>query len=392
MWKPKHILWPRPYTKTEPLYYPRDLLSPPAQYLPLATTLKPCDITPQPECPLLRLPREIRDKIWHSATETYCDPDQPYLPNELHWRPNTTGPYRCDTELLRTCRAIYAETWDLPLKQTPLIVFEGSEEDRGKWHYPTSTKPGMLLFCLQAWQLLLIRRVEMTFQQIRIDGGGINEWLGKIGEARALAKGIVTSLVDDDEAKKVAVQGILGSLVKEVSVRLNRRDWWTWSSEPTDPDLLAEAEASGTSPASGPAPAPGSTPARKEELSLKLIFPPGWGETTGIFSPDFTFSLILETFGVKRNQLEKVVSQAKRWKLQRPRLEDGTIGREMMVWDEKEVDGSFEMKRMERMSWLKQHPWKRLARRIEVRTVRYVRETAKVGAVAAFETPPIAFS
>lgn len=377
MWCPIHLVWPRPYSTVKPPDYPSDdLVTPPTQYLPLATTLslkQQADIAvqSQSQSPLFKLPREIRNDIWRYATATYCDPDRPFRHSER--RPELSGPRRCDTALLRTCREIYLEAWDLPLRQTPFVVHEGYQDDRGDELPAVSlpTRPGMILFCLQAWQLLLIQHVEMCLYQRRMEGGGIGEWLGKIGEAREFAKGIVQGLMTDGEtAGSEVVEGILKTQIKDVSMRMNRRDWTTWAEEPRRPESKDSAKKQSLACIF----TPGLNPNSSNELSLRIMIGPGWTSHHGLLSPDFTFTLLLETFGAKRDQLDKVVTQAKRWQFQTPRREDGSVTSEMMVWDGEVHNDSWQRDKPETRGWMGKMPWRKVSKRIEVRRIRFVRE------------------
>lgn len=359
-------------------------MEPPAQHLPLAATLQNDAVACQASSPLFRLPREIRDTIWRYATETYCDPDKPF--RLALRRSDMTGPRRCDTALLETCRAVYAEAWDLPLRQTALVIHEGYQDDREE-EWPKMSWPkkrGMALFCLQAWQLLLIQKVQMSFYQSRLEGGGIGEWLDKIAEARELALGIVRKLDEEaEESRGEIARGILKLKVSELVVRVNRRDWITWAEEPRRPEGSPERESIFNIFT------PGLGPKASRELSLRLQIPAGWTPHTGLFSRDFIFTLALETFGAKADQLDKVANEARAWRFPTPLYDDDSSSRhsssgsddgsdeasttEMMVWDGEVVASCFTRSFPETQGWLARKTWRQFSKKIETRRIRYVR-------------------
>lgn len=81
-----------------------------------AQLLEVADV-PQTSSPLFRvIPAEIRSQIFSLALADYPDPskDRAYQADSIFARPSYFAPRRSDTALLRTCRAIYRETWPLP--------------------------------------------------------------------------------------------------------------------------------------------------------------------------------------------------------------------------------------------------------------------------------------
>lgn len=392
MYDPQNILWPTPYPQWGPPTVPeicpedpdayaiqqseyneseyvewdlesdnadprRPKTKTPQQILPLIASIHSSAVQPQLESPLFRLPLEIRYAIWALVTATHRDPDRPYDRRGHLWRPDNTGPYRVHTQLLRTCRAVYSEAWDLPLKQTTLVIFEGSECDRPKWKWWYQNKPGIALFHLQSWQLLLLQRIEMTFQQIRLDGGGVGDWIQKFAKARSLATENMAQLAQEKETsvRQDIIDSILARPVCDITVKLNPRDWWTWTDEP--PVLSEEPGA--------------AVRAEKPGLCLSVLIPPAWTELAGLFRNDFVFTLVLQTFGAKRAQLERVVNLAKEWRFQAPLGTDGGSRREM-VWDGLVRDEGWERELPETLAWMRKEPWKEGSKKVEVMKVRYV--------------------
>ncbi|KPM39331.1 hypothetical protein AK830_g7259 [Neonectria ditissima] len=326
------------------------------QVLPLITSADFLVTHLQPQSPLFRLPVEIRSQIWQLATATHSDPERLYDRRLNIWRPDNTGSRRVDRALLRTCRAAYAEAWDLPLKQTPLVIFDASEGDRPTYSMMYKAGTEIALFQLQAWQLLLLQRIEMTLRQEKIPDG-MNSWIGLFENARSLAASIVRRLAQEKGSgvRQDVVDDILPLPVCNVVVRLNRRDWLTWETEPPPPSEEPDA----------------TTAPDDSGLHLSLSIPPGWTRTTGLFGPNFALTLLLETFGVKKTQLQRVVNQARKWRLEAPRGADDS-GRKKMVWDGRVRDESWELERQEIFRWMKDEPWKEASKKVELMVVRYV--------------------
>ncbi|KAL7787056.1 hypothetical protein V8C37DRAFT_391293 [Trichoderma ceciliae] len=83
--------------------------------VPLHQRLLSKEVDSQEESPLLSLfPPEIRSKIFTLALSDYEDTDALYNTDTCFTRPSYFAPRKTSTELLRTCRAIYRETWFLP--------------------------------------------------------------------------------------------------------------------------------------------------------------------------------------------------------------------------------------------------------------------------------------
>lgn len=69
----------------------------------------------QTTSPLFRLlPGELRDRIWEYALSDYEDTTKLYEDTTCYKRPGYLAPRRTDTELLRTCQAVYSEAWFRP--------------------------------------------------------------------------------------------------------------------------------------------------------------------------------------------------------------------------------------------------------------------------------------
>ena len=68
--------------------------------------------------PLFTLPPEVRYHIFTYVLTDYLDParKKKYSKKTCYTRPGYSAPRRCDTALLQTCRAVYFESWFLPLQ------------------------------------------------------------------------------------------------------------------------------------------------------------------------------------------------------------------------------------------------------------------------------------
>ncbi|KAL8661549.1 MAG: hypothetical protein Q9202_005494 [Teloschistes flavicans] len=73
------------------------------------------DAIPQHASPLYnKIPPEIRNTIFRLALTAYGDPTRKYRPAAHYYRPGFTCAHKIDTNLLLTCRRVYAETARLP--------------------------------------------------------------------------------------------------------------------------------------------------------------------------------------------------------------------------------------------------------------------------------------
>ena len=71
---------------------------------------------PQPDCPLFaKLPAEIRLKVFELALSEHEDLSRPIMTDNFFYRPRYFFKTRIFTDLLRTCRRIYAEASNIPM-------------------------------------------------------------------------------------------------------------------------------------------------------------------------------------------------------------------------------------------------------------------------------------
>ncbi|KAL4936962.1 hypothetical protein BDV06DRAFT_203911 [Aspergillus oleicola] len=94
------------------------------------------------------LPPELRSLIFTFALSPYEDKSKPYS-KETYWtRPGYNAPHRTCTALLRTCKAIYTETWFLPFALAE-HTFYLTNDDRAPVNSKTSTPLTQLARCLE---------------------------------------------------------------------------------------------------------------------------------------------------------------------------------------------------------------------------------------------------
>ncbi|KAM3552812.1 hypothetical protein ARSEF4850_007211 [Beauveria asiatica] len=219
-----------------------------SQRLPVAALLPASSLTPQPSSLLLtRLPAELRLKIWRLVLQTRCSARWTYDARSPAWRPDRRGAPYIDAALLRTCKAVYAETWDLPMRLTRAVLADGSPADKpGEWA-GVVLAPGVLV--PHAWQVLLLREAEVTMQHFRLEAGFLEAWVTALGKLKAAAATCVADLVRERREGGGGGEGggegvvneevvrLLGERqsLEEIVVRMNRMDWWTWTSTPPKP-------------------------------------------------------------------------------------------------------------------------------------------------------------
>ena len=84
----------------------------------LADTLDPSTANLQSQAPLfMKIPPEIRNRIFSLVLRTFDDKARPYEPGTFWARPETSHPLKLDNTLLLTCRRVYLETYILPCFQ-----------------------------------------------------------------------------------------------------------------------------------------------------------------------------------------------------------------------------------------------------------------------------------
>ncbi|KAK6345684.1 hypothetical protein TWF718_007593 [Orbilia javanica] len=87
-------------------------------------------INPQHGSPLFLLPGELRNQIWEYALTPYNDFSRPYPSSTPYCRPDYYAPLTSAVSLLRTCKAIYKESWYLPWIKADLCFYLTSTDRR----------------------------------------------------------------------------------------------------------------------------------------------------------------------------------------------------------------------------------------------------------------------
>lgn len=134
---------------------------------PLAWALDEANIVPQNQCPFFtKLPFEIRNLIWEfTLTDSYSHPsDCDHAPKSASFLQSLYHPIpslsRIGLNLLRTCRAVYLETYTLALSLNPFIIlFQNIHTNPKKKILP--------------WQLAHVQSLDVTLIQTELEEDGI---------------------------------------------------------------------------------------------------------------------------------------------------------------------------------------------------------------------------
>lgn len=145
---------------------------------PLHQQLLAKEVDPQEESPLFSLlPPEIRTNIFTLVLSDYEDTDSPYHIDTCYSRPSYFAPRKTSTELLRTCRAIYRETWFLPFILTEQTYWL-SAPDRAPPNYITKLKQLLPEIARQLNQdTVEFESLHVFAQMYRIEQGGLAQLL-----------------------------------------------------------------------------------------------------------------------------------------------------------------------------------------------------------------------
>ncbi|KAH8723201.1 hypothetical protein GQ44DRAFT_710755 [Phaeosphaeriaceae sp. PMI808] len=325
--------------------------------------------------------------------------------------------------LLRTCRAVYLETWALPLSLNSYILFDIN----------TQSKSNIELHELFPWQLGLIQSLDITLQQCSLEGKGsrLYQYLhrGSTWQVEARHKGAYvaprryksnkkpramvefpasfnfTLVPAETNQPRPVLSQILGLYPRQVTLtrspppwsskmrvtlakplahltlRLEHHDWWTWGDHPDSTNPLQQL---GLDPTMGDGYADESLrPTKLRMIGLAderragqhpHAFPDqGWAATIADLPDLKSLRLVLETFALKAKQLDVVVEAAKTWRFPIARSDCE------LVWDgEVEAKRSVDMKSLDGRERVAEDinpedPWDWGTHEFEVRVVRFVR-------------------
>lgn len=349
---------------------------------PLAFSLENKPVDTQEKCPLFAvIPAEIRDMIFEYALKD-CTSN---LPNSEHRfqseqmrrrRSNANEPIPLPPSdiafnLLQTCRAVYMEAYQLAYLLNPLIVYAFGNLPSYDICRPKFVR-------LAPWQFALIQGLDISLNQASLEGPKLANYL-KTWRAQDRSKGAVVAprfyqesrsrypgavvqsfnfglldnstgrvLVDGDKLGLEHKGSFYSSKLSRTSsqtrstarvmsarplthltLRLSRKDWWTWTDLPTSTDTDQQL---GLDPACGDgyaAPNKRPTVARMLDLAEQrrrgkflgphstsvspIHYASSWGAEISKFPDLKSLCLILHTFADKKSQLETVVRCAQTW-------------------------------------------------------------------------------
>lgn len=404
---------------------------------PLAWSLDGTPIMNQSNSPLFAtIPKEIRTIIYAYAL-TDCTPprsNQP-IPWTLRASLRLTSSTKVSIEALRytsdvafpllwTCRAIYLETYSLPLSLNP--IYYGYAMQLGK--------PPVLL----PWQFAYIKGLDLTIQQVYLEQGilyshliwdkqmcpldrhnGVfiapnlsesHEPLCK--DSRSVHGASPFSLVHTDKSVKTkrltdavrdtpsegwpspqsgfrwssSARVALAQPLTHTTIRIGATDWWKWSTSPDSTDKLQHLALDPSLSDQSDAPHYRATAGRMEERAQERRngrftcdtstdrrpskfgwrpspLPVRWGRIVDEMPDLRSLELVLETFAPKKAQLDAVVKCAKTWTF--PSLGS----RRVFVWD-----GRVEESRWSRtVSPPHSTEWYDTCTDFEVRAIRFVK-------------------
>ncbi|OAL54038.1 hypothetical protein IQ07DRAFT_668268 [Pyrenochaeta sp. DS3sAY3a] len=342
---------------------------------PLAWSLGGTPFMNQNNSPLFAtIPKEIRDMIFVYAL-TDCTPSRPHQP--IPWTMRASLPpasstkvagqavrYRSDIAfpLLWTCRAIYIETYSLPLSLNP--IYYGYAMQMGK---PPALLP---------WQFASIKGVDIAVQQVRLEQGMLYShlrWDKQLSlQDRHNGVFVVPSLSVNNEPiyshhftlvhtdKSVKTKRLtdvlrdatieewsysksefpfpssssarvsLAQPFTHITIRIGATDWWKWSTNPDSTDELQHLALDPSLSGESDAPHYRATAGRMKERAQERRngnfmgdtsidrFPPRygsvrWGRIVDEMPDLRSLELVLETFAPKKAQLNAVVECAKTW-------------------------------------------------------------------------------
>jgi hypothetical protein len=409
---------------------------------PLAWNIEHEMIGNQTLSPLfITLPKELRDLIFEYAltdSKSYSLESLIYRnASRLRIQPHQSSTNDIAVNLLRTCRAIYLETWTLPLSLNPYIVYD--------LQFPA--RSGAKLHELLPWQLSLIQGLDITVQQTSLEGSSLRAYLhsepswqsgkrhkgGYITPRRyKTARGpramiehpasfnFALVLAQDKSQPRHFLSHILGTNtlypnnpdlhppwasamrvtlarpITHLTLRILHSDWWTWSDDPNSTNDLHHLGLDPTvgdgldvprAGRSGRIVLPSRPTAsrmrkladeRRAGLHPKVVPGEGWADTIGQMPDLKRLELVLETFKVKARQLDSVVEAAKTWKfpIQGTQWElvwDGEV--EMSGWSMgvKSDGGGSQAGQSGSGQRVREPAWHVQANEFEVRVVRFVR-------------------
>lgn len=388
---------------------------------PLAWSISPSEVKDQSKSSLYSLiPGEIRDLIFTFALKdtTSCPIDrEPAAPNNPGARRDRYFhrgggrkaffyPSDIAFNLLLTCKAVYLETYEKPLRVNPFVITDLTEQ----------VKRHLLL----PWQFAQITRLDIKLPQMNLENGALRNAL-KEWEAQARHENcyvvprqalilqdlndrktgdhpisfdnvLIPAATNTPDKRPQSIDFVLSrASVTEISaqpcssrsrtslagkithltLRLTAQDWWTWTEDPASTDPHQNLRLDPTFGA--PFRSRGSTDEMKLLASDRTAGrPPSlsaecWGTHVTSSLPDLrVLELVLETFKEKKDQLDTVVECARTWTFD--------VGKNTLIWDGEFVEKSY-TREMAGLRLPRNAPWYDRSMNSEVMVVRFVRES-----------------
>ncbi|KAM7191376.1 hypothetical protein V8F33_008979 [Rhypophila sp. PSN 637] len=183
----------------------------PPLYMQLLSKQAP---NPQVESPLFNVfPAEIRSQIFTLALSDFVDTERQYDARTIYARPSYFAPRKSDLRLLRTCRAIYAETWHLPFslrEQTHWLT----SDDRAPPEYKTGATGWGLYDTLRTAGVIKAAQGvnEVEIQSMRVFA---QMWAIENGRMRLLMRDLTQH----------------GVAPRMVTLTIRHTDWWWWEND-----------------------------------------------------------------------------------------------------------------------------------------------------------------
>lgn len=368
---------------------------------PLAFSLDSNSVHQQFQSPLFgTLPTEIRDTIYEYAfTDCTSNPMNADNPHRRSAHSNHTSfqakPERkelpvCDVavKFLETCKAVYLEAYKLPFLLNPFILYHF-----GALPSYDICRPRFLK--LVPWQFALISHLDISLQQIALEGETLKKYL-HVWRAKERSAGCVVaprfyqetrnsypgpivqsfnfgllSVLPCEDGVPVALQtksshfsqhqkrpnsvtstarAMVARPLTRLTLRLSRTDWWTWADRPNEITVgqlgLDPAFGDGGSGENQRPVQPRMLQFARERQAGQFPNPyykdpaPSkyegtWGAEVGKLSDLKVLELVLETFEEKKSQLDTVIECAKTWKfpLEPKSSADPSEDHYELVWD-----------------------------------------------------------
>jgi hypothetical protein len=167
--------------------------------------------TPQEQSPLFsRIPPELRHEIFSLALADFPDPsaENRYEADTCYTRPSYFAPRKSDIRLLRTCRAVYSESWFLPF-----VMREQSHWLTARDRCPPT----------HWWEINYSGHLQTTLDQIRHQLG---EDIVEIESLRAFAQ--MYKLEGGDLARLLRTPHLHP---RSLTLTIRHADWWYWEND-----------------------------------------------------------------------------------------------------------------------------------------------------------------